>query len=411
METIYRRCAGLDVHKETVEVNVRLLDERGHLQSEVRQFATFTRDLLEMSDWLGGQGVTHVAMESTGVYWKPIFNVLEERFEVLLVNARHVKNVPGRKTDVRDCQWLAQLLQHGLLRGSFIPNREIRELRDLTRHRTQLVAEKVRVGNRIEKVLEDANIKLGSVASEVLGKSGRAMIKDIIRGEKNVEKLADHARKRLKNKKSDLRLALHGYIREHHRFMLKLLWDQLMEVEKLIERIEKRIDEQMAPFEEAVERMDEIPGIDHRVAQTVIAEMGVDMNRFPTHRHLASWTGMCPGNNESAGKRKSGKTTKGNRWLRTALVQAAWAASHTKSTYFSAQYSRLSRRRGRKRALVAIGHSILVTIYYILKDHECYRDLGHNYFDLLNQKYLTKHLVKRLESLGHKVSLEPLAAA
>jgi len=411
METIYRCCAGLDVHKETVEVNVRRLDDKGRLHSETRQFRTFTKALLEMSDWLAEEGVTHVAMESTGVYWKPIFNILDGCFEVLLVNARHVKNVPGRKTDVNDCQWIGQLLQHGLLRGSFVPSRELRELRDLTRHRTQLVAEKTRVSNRFHKVLEDANIKLGSVATDILGKSGRAMLKDLISGKDDPEQLAEHARGRLKNKKAELQLALQGHVSKHHRFMLKLLWDQLMEVEKLIARVEERIDEQMRPFEEAVELMCEVPGIDRQVAHTIIAEMGVDMSQFPTHRHLASWAGMCPGNNESAGKRKSGKTTKGSKWLRKALVQAAWASSHTKDTYFSAQYSRLARRRGRKKALVAVGHSILVAVYYILKKHECYKDLGHDYLDLRNQRYLTKHLVKRLEGLGHKVSLEPVAAA
>lgn len=274
-----------------------------------------------------------------------------------------------------------------------------------------MVAKKSRVANRIHKVLEDANIKLASVASEVLGKSGRAMLQDIIQGERDPVKLADHASKRLKNKKDELRSALQGHVSEHHRFMLKLLWDQLMEVEKLIARVDERIDEQMRPFEEAVELMCEVSGIDRQVAHTIIAETGVDMSHFPTHRHLASWAGMCPGNNESAGKRKSGKTTKGSNWLRKALVQAAWATSHTKNTYLSAQYSRLAQRRGRKKALVAVGHSILVAVYYILENHECYEDLGHDHFDLRNQRYLTKHLVKRLEGLGHKVSLEPVAAA
>lgn len=411
MDTIYTCCAGLDVHKKTVEVNVRRLDEGRRSHSETRQFRTFTRDLLEMSDWFAEQGVTHVAMESTGVFWKPIFNILEGNFEVLLVNARHVKNVPGRKTDVKDCQWLAQLLQHGLLKGSFVPSREIRELRDLTRHRAQLVAEKTRTTNRIHKVLEDANIKLGSVASDILGVSGRDMIQGIIAGEEDPAKLADYARRRLKNKIPELRLALKGYVGEHHRFMLKLLWDQLTQVEALIERIEERIDEQMAPFDWAVELMVEVPGIDRRVAQSLVAEMGVDMSQFPTDKHLASWAGMCPGNNESGGKRKSGRTTKGSRWLRQTLVQAAWAASHTKDTYLSAQYRRLASRRGKKRALVAVGHTILVSVYHMLKNHECYEDLGSDYFDVRNERYLTRYHIKRLEDLGHKVTLEDHQAA
>jgi transposase len=407
METIYRCCAGLDVHKRHVEVNVRRLDEGGQLHSETRRYGTFTRELFEMSDWLWEEGVTHVAMESTGVFWKPIYNILEGRFEVLLVNAAHVKQVPGRKTDVADCQWLAQLLQYGLLKGSLVPSCELRQLRDLTRQRAQLVSEKTRVANRIHKVLEDANIKLASVATDILGVSGRAMIEEIIAGEDDSIKLASHARRRLKNKTPELTLALEGHVNEHHRFMLGLLWQHLSQLESLIERLEQKIDEQMAPFEPALELIDEIPGIDRRVAQSIIAEIGTDMSPFPTDMHLSSWAGMCPGNNESAGKRKSGKTTKGSRWLRQSLVQAAWAASHAKGSYFAAQYSRLARRRGRKRALVAVGHSMLVTIYYMLKHSMPYQDLGADYFDKRNQQYLTNQLVKRLEALGHKVTLEP----
>lgn len=408
MDTVYGSCAGLDVHKETVEVNVRRIDEQGGLQSEVRKFRTFTKDLLELSDWLAEQAVTHVAMESTGVFWKPIYNILEGNFKVLLVNARHIKHVPGRKTDVKDCQWIAQLLQHGLLRGSFVPSRELRELRDLTRHRTQLVAEKTRVANRIGKILEDANIKLGSVATDILGVSGRAMLKDMIGGQQDPSKLAGHARRRLKNKIPELKLALQGHVSEHHRFMLQLLWDELNQVESLIAKLEERIEQRMALFAEAVERLDEIPGVDRRVAHVIIAEIGVDMDQYPTDGHLASWAGICPGNNESAGKRKSGRTTKGSRWLRGALVEAAWAASHTKETYLSAQYSRLAPRRGKKRALVAVGHSILVSAYHVLKHHEGYEDLGHDYFDQRNQRHLKRYLVKRLENLGFQVTLEPV---
>lgn len=407
MEVIYQCCAGLDVHKATVEVNVRRREEGGKLQSEVRRFRTFTRDLLEMSDWLAEQGVTHVAMESTGVFWKPIYNILEGQVEVLLVNARHIKHVPGRKTDVLDCQWLAQLLQCGLLKGSFVPDRELRELRDLTRHRAQLIAEKTRTVNRIHKLLEDTNIKLGAVAADIVGVSGRAMLQQLIAGEADPVKLSGQARGRLKKKLPELQLALQGKVSEHHRFMLKLLWDQLTQVEALLQRLEERIEQQMAPFEEAVAWLDEIPGIDRRVAEVIIAEIGLNMGQFPSDRHLASWAGMCPGNNESAGKRKSGKTTKGSRWLRHALVQAAWAASHTKDSYFSAQYHRLARKRGKKRALVAVGHSILVAVYHVLQGPDRYQDLGPNYFDLRDQHHVTKYLVKRLESLGHKVTLEP----
>jgi transposase len=411
MEIIYQSCAGLDVHQETVEVNVRRREEGGKLYSEVRRFRTFTRDLLELSDWLAEQGVTHVAMESTGVFWKPIYNILEGRFEVLLVNARHIKHVPGRKTDTLDCQWLAQLLQCGLLKASFVPPREIRDLRDLTRHRAQLIAERTRAANRIHKILEDTNIKLGAVATDILGVSGRAMLQQLIAGEDDPAKLSEQARGRLKQKKPELRLALQGTVSEHHRFMLQLLWDQLTQLEALLQRLEERIEEQMAPFEEAITRLDEIPGIDRRVAQVIAAEIGLNMGQFPSDRHLSSWAGMCSGNNQSAGKRKSGRTSPGSRWLKQALVQAAWAASHTKNSYLAAQYQRLVRRRGKKRALVAVGHSILVALYHVLQGPERYQDLGPNYFDLRDQRHVTKYLVKRLESLGHKVTLEPCPQA
>jgi len=298
-------------------------------------------------------------------------------------------------------------LQCGLLKASFVPPREIRDLRDLTRHRAQLIAEKTRTANRMHKILEDTNIKLGAVATDILGVSGRAMLQQLIAGEDDPVKLSEQARGRLKQKKPELELALQGKVSEHHRFMLKLLWDQLLQLETLIQRLEERIEQQMAPFEEAVTRLDEIPGIDRRVAQVIAAEIGLNMGQFPSDHHLSSWAGMCSGNNESAGKRKSGKTTPGSRWLKQALVQAAWAASHTKHSYFAAQYSRLARRRGRKRALVAVGHSILVVVYHLLQGPEHYQDLGANYFDLRDQQHVTKYLVKRLESLGHKVTLEP----
>lgn len=411
METIYRKCAAVDVHKKTVEVCARCLDEKGKLRTETRQFPTVTCELLRMSDWLASQGVTHVAMESTGVYWKPIFNLTEDRFTLLLVNARHVKQVPGRKTDIKDCQWLAQLLQHGLLTGSFVPPKPQRELRDLVRHRSQLVAEKGRVANRIQKTLEDANIKLASVAADILGASSRAMIGRIIAGETDPQQLAELARCRLREKIPELRLALEGRVTDHHRFLLKILWKELESVEALIAELEARIDAMTRPFSEQMDRLTQIPGIERRVAQTLLAEIGPDMSPFPSDAHLASWAGICPGNNESAGKRKSGRTTKGSRWLRQALVQAAWAATHTRKSYLAAQYRRLARHRGRKRALVAVGHSILRIVYHMLKYNLDFQELGADYFDKLNPERLQRYLIKRLEGLGLQVTMQTLVAA
>jgi len=408
MDLLYASCAGLDVHKETVVACVRRLDAKGKVQQQTRTFGTMTGALLELADWLDEQGVTHVALESTGVYWKPIWNLLEGQFEILLVNAHHIKQVPGRKTDVKDAEWIAQLLQHGLLRGSFVPDTPQRELRELTRQRRQLIQARAAVANRIQKVLEDANIKLGSVATDVLGVSGRAMLEAIVAGQEDPEVLAELARGKLRPKIPQLRQALTGRVSEHHRFMLRLLLDDLAQREKLIGRLTERITEVMpAPFVEAVQRLATIPGIDERAAENILAEIGVDMGQFPSAGHLASWTGMCSGNRESAGKRQSGKTTKGNRWLRATLVQVAWAASHTKGTYLSAQYRRLAGRRGKKRALVALGHTILVIIYHLLRDKTTYRELGPDYFDHLDRERLSRALVRRLEALGHKVTLQP----
>lgn len=411
METMYGKCAGLDVHKKTVDACVRCLDEKGKLRTETRQFTTMTSELLRMSDWLASEGVTHVAMESTGVYWKRMFNLMEGRFTLLLVNARHVKQVPGRKTDVKDCQWLAQLLQHGLLRASFVPPRPQRELRDLVRHRSQLIAERSRVANRVQKTLEDANVKLASVASDVLGVSSREMIGRIIAGQSDPEQLAQLARSKLRAKIPQLRLALEGRITDHHRFMLKVLWKELEFVEELIREVEARIDAMTRAFSEEIARLTQIPGIERRVAQTLMAEIGPDMSPFPSDAHLVSWAGMCPGNNESAGKRKSGRTTKGSRWLRQAVVQAAWGATQSKKTYLAAQYRRLARHRGRKRALVAVGHSILRIVYHMLKFKLDFQELGPDYFDRLNPERLQRHLIKRLEGLGLRVTVEPQLAA
>lgn len=412
MEIVYTSCAGLDVHQASVVACVRRQAGNGKVQSQTRTFATTTGAVLELADWLGEQGVTHVAMESTGVYWKPIWNLLEGLFEMLLVNAQHIKQVPGRKTDVKDAEWIAQLLQHGLLRGSFVPPTPQRQLRELTRQRRQLIQTRASVANRIQKVLEDANIKLASVATDVLGVSGRAMLEAIAAGQEDPEQLAEMARRRLRAKIPQLRLALAGRVTDHHRFLLRLLLDELTQLEALIGRLTARITEVLpAPFAEAVQRLSTIPGIDRQAAENIVAEIGVDMKQFPQPAQLASWTGMCPGNNQSAGKRRSGKTTKGNRWLRATLVQVAWAASHTKHTYLSAHYRRLASRRGRKRALVALAHTILVIVHTMLRNGTTYQDLGADYFDRLDQARLTRTLVRRLERLGHKVTLQPQETA
>ena len=411
MENILVRCAGLDVHKESVEACVRRIEPNGCVHSETRHWGTMTRDLLEMADWLAAEGVTNVAMESTGVFWKPIFNILEIRFTVLLVNARHLKQVPGRKSDVRDCQWIAQLLQCGLLKGSFIPPRSQRELRDLTRHRTQLVEEKTRTINRIQKVLEDANIKLASVASDVMGVSGRAMIQRLIEGETNPYKLADLAQRQLRGKIPELQKALEGKLTDHHRFLLKLLWKELSQQEELIVELDSKIEEHTRPFAAEIEHLDTIPGVDHRVAEVLLAEVGPDMKPFPSDEHLSSWAGMCPGNEESAGKRRRRRITPGNRWLKQTLAQAAWAASHTKNTYLASQYRRLAGHREKKRALIAVGHSMLVIFYHMIRSGASYTELGADFFDRLQPERLTHYYVKRLQRLGYTVTLESSAAA
>lgn len=409
MELVIRRCGGLDVHKKSIQACVRMLDEHGELREEIGSFGTMTGDLLALSDWLKERGVTHVAMESTGVYWKPVWHILCGDFQMLLVNAQHIKHVPGRKTDVKDCQWIAQLLMHGLLRSSFVPDQQQQDWRDLTRMRTQLVAHSTQIANRIQKFLEDANIKLGSVASKVLGKSGRAMITAMIDGIDDPATLADLARGRMKSKHESLKQALLGQVREHHRFMLQLLLDDLASTEALIKRLEERIDEQMRPFVEQLNLLDGIPGVDRRVAQVILAEVGADMSRFPTAAHLCSWAGMCPGSDESAGKRRSGRVRKANRWLRAGLVQAGWAASRTKGTYLSSLYGRLVGRRGRKRALIACGHSILNSVYHMLARHEAYKDLGAGYLDEHGGRRLIRNLVRRLEARGYKVNLTSAA--
>jgi transposase len=374
MDIIYQCCAGLDVHKQTVVACIRRVGPDGAVNPQVRTFGTMTAELLALSEWLAHHGVEQVAMESTGVYWKPIFNLLEGCFEIILVNAHRLKQVPGRKTDVKDAEWIAQLLQHGLLAASFIPPPEIRELRDLTRQRTQLIRDRATVANRIQKVLEDANIKLASVASDVLGVSGRAMIRAMIDGRDDPKELAELAQRRLRGKIPALRRALHGRVTDHHRFLLRGLLDQIEFLETLIGRFDERIEEAMAPLGEAAQRLQAIPGVGQQATEVIVAEVGTDMTKFPTAGHLSSWAGICSGNNESAGKRRTGKTTKGSQWLRTTLVQVAWAASRTKETIFSASYRRWAKRLGKKKALVAVAHKILVVIWCLLKRRSEYQE-------------------------------------
>jgi transposase len=375
MDVLHDCCAGLDVHKCTVVACVRRVDPAGKVFKNIKTFATMTHDLLNLGDWLAAQGVRVLAMESTGTYWKPVFNLLEGRFSVVLVNAHHIKQVPGRKTDVKDSEWIAQLLQYGLLRPSFIPPRPTRELRDLTRQRTQLTGEKTAIGNRILKVLEDANIKLDSVASHALGASGRDMIEAIIRGEFDPVKLADLARRRLRGKIPQLQLALRGSVTEHHRFLLRTEMDHLDHLERLIRRYDERIEEALRPFEAELGRLMTIPGVAHRVAEVILAEIGMEMDRFPTAGHLSSWAGLACGNNESAGKRRSGRTPPGDRWLKTALVQAAWAAFRAKGTHLSKKFHRIAGSRGKKRAAVSVAHTILVIVYHLLKEGTSYQEI------------------------------------
>ena len=406
MQVLHERCCGLDVHKDSVVACVLI----GTVPPQVRSFGTTTLALLALGDWLGEQGVTQVAMESTGVYWKPIWNLLEERFALLLANAQHIKNVPGRKTDVQDCQWIAQLLRHGLLRPSFVPARAQRQLRELTRGRSQLVADRARVANRIQKVLEDANVKLGSVVSDILGKSGRAMLGALSgQAPATPEAVADLARGMLRRKIPRLREALVHGLNDHHRFLLHQLLEQVEHLEGQIQAFEQQIAQVMIPFEPQLAKLDAIPGINRRAAQAILAEIGVDMSRFPTAGHLASWAGLCPGNHESAGRRKSGRTRDGNRWLCQMLAQCAWAAARTQQSYFHQQYHRLKARRGHKRALIAVAHSILVTIWHLLSKPQPYTDLGPDYFHRADADHQRQRLIRKLEQLGYEVHLSPAA--
>lgn len=407
MKAIYERVAGLDVHKKVIVACIRVLLPNGDSQMEKRNFGTMTVDLLALSDWLLGHEISHVAMESTGEYWKPVFNILENNFEVIIVNAQHISKVPGRKTDQSDAEWIAELMQYGLLKASFVPPLGQRELRELTRYRSTFVRERATWSNRVQKVLESANIKLASVASNVLGVSGRAMLNALLEGQATPGQMAELAKGRLREKREELSQALEGRVKAHHRFVLAELLCQIDNLDEAIARFDKQVEEYCRPFEEAVSLLDTIPGVGRETAEIIVSEIGTDMSHFPSADHLASWAGVSPGNNESAGKRRSGKTRPGNKSLRAALNQAAHAVAHTKNNYLVAQYHRLAARRGKKKAVVAVMHSMLIIGYHLIQRHEPYRDLGGDYFDKQKPEATAKRLVKHLERLGFQVSVQP----
>ena len=410
MELMHRRCCGLDVHKETVVACLRLVAD-GKVTTEVRTFQTTTADLLRLSAWLAANECTHVAMEATGVYWKPVWHILDDgEFALLLANAAHVKNVPGRKTDVNDATWLAELLAHGLLRASFVPDTQTQEMRTLLRTRKQLVREQSSHVLRVQKTLEDANIKLDSVLSDVMGKSGRAMIEALIAGETNPTKLASLADRRVKGSQDELREALRGRVTKHHRFLLRLHLNQIDALAAAMATIDAQVEESLEPFRTAVELITSIPGIKNLSAHVIVSEIGIDMSRFPSAAHLISWACLCPRNDESAGKRRSNRVRKGAVWLKTTLLQCAWAAVKKKDSYLQAQFFRIRARRGQKKAILAVAASMLTAIYHMLKDGTLYQDLGRNYLDRRSTDQQKKRLVKRLADLGYAVALTPLAA-
>ncbi len=410
MQTLVERGCGLDVHQATVVACLLIVLESGKVHKQIRTFGTTTRELVSLREWLLSEGCTHVAMESTGVYWKPVYAILEGAFNIVVANAQHVKKVPGRKTDVKDAEWIADLLCHGLLRASFVPPKPIRELRDLTRYRRKLVESRSAERNRLLKVLETANIKLASVVSDVFGASGRLMLLALAEGKDTAQEMAQLAKKQLRKKIPELQLALEGKMEEHHRFLLGVQLHRLGAVEKDLAIVEQRIEEKLKPYAAEVALLDEIPGVDTALAGAIIAELGVDMTVFENVSQLASWAGVCPGNNESAGKRKSSRIPKGNVYLKTALVEAANAAAKAKGTYLRDKFYRLKARRGYKRAAVAIAHKILVAIYHMLSHRVCYNELGDLYLDKLNKHHLTRNLVHRLERLGYTVTLQQKAA-
>ena len=408
MQVLYPRCAGLDVHKDMVMARVRCVNEPLH--DETRSFDTTTSALLELGDWLAEHGVTHVAMEATGVYWKPIWHLLEERFELILANAQHIKNVPGRKTDVNDAAWIADLLAHGLIRSSFVPPAPIHALRDLTRTRKQLVREISQHSLRIQKTLEDANLKLGSVLSDVLGKSGRAILAALVRGETDPQKLADLAQGNARKKRTELVEALRGRIRPHHQELLRIHLNLVDALHQALADVDARVGKTLAPIKDSARLLTTLPGVSELTAQVMVAEIGVDMGRFPTDAHLISWAGLCPRNDESAGKRRSTRVRKGAPWLKTALVTAAWAAVRVKGSYLQAQFLRLKARRGAKKAILAVAASMLTAAYHMLRNGVEYRDLGADHFSRRDRSKAIQRLVRRLNDLGCEVQLTPLAA-
>lgn len=406
MEIQIQRGCGMDVHQATVVACLLIVLNDGKVKKQMKTFGTTTRELLALRDWLQSEGCTHVAMESTGVYWKPVYAILEGAFEIIIANAQHVKRVPGRKTDVKDAEWIADLLLHGLLKASFVPPKPIRELRDLTRYRRKLVQSRSAERNRLLKLLETANIKLASVASDVFGVSGMRMLAALVEGNATPQEMAKLAVRKLREKVPALELALEGRLEENHRFLLRMQLHRLQEVEKDLADLDQRLEEKIEPYQKQMELLDQIPGVDRTLAAVIIAELGVDMSVFQTVSQAAAWTGIAPGNHESAGKRKSGRITKGNVYLKTALVEAANAAARAKGTYLRDKFFRLKARRGYKRAAVAIGHKILVAVYHMLSDSVPYSELGDLYLDQLNQHSLTRNLVRRLERLGYTVALQ-----
>jgi transposase len=410
MEVLHPRCCGLDVHKDTVVACLRLVSD-GKVTTEVRTFQTTTADLLRLSEWLAENECTHVAMEATGVYWKPVWHVLDDgEFELVLANASHVKNVPGRKTDVNDAMWLAELLAHGLIRGSFVPDTQTQEMRTLLRTRKQLVRENSRHVLRVQKTLEDANIKLDSVLTDVMGKSGRAIIEALIAGETNPAKLASLADRRVKASQEELREALRGRVRKQHRFLLRLHLNQIDSLATALATIDAQVEENLGPFRTAVQQVVSIPGVKDLGAQAIVSEIGIDMTRFPSAAHLISWAGLCPRNDESAGKRRSSRLRKGAQWLKTTLVQCGWAAKNKKASYLQAQFLRVKSRRGPQKAVCAVAASILTAAYHMLKDGTVYQDLGPDHFNRRAKSTLKQRLVGRLQHMGYVVELKPIAA-
>jgi transposase len=411
MDVMSARCAGLDVHKRTVVACALLVQPDGSVTRTVRTFGTMTADLLALDDWLAALGIEQVVIESTGVYWRPVFNLLEAGRPIVLVNPQHMKAVPSRKTDVKDAEWLADLLQHGLLQPSFIPPAPVRALRELTRHRRTLVQARVQEVNRLQKVLETANIKLAAVASDVMGKSGRAMLDALLQGEDDPQALAELARGRLRAKRPALRQALDGRLQPHQRTLLQQILAHIDFLDTALAQLQQDIDHYAAPFAEAVALAQTLPGVAQTAAVALIGELGADMSIFPSHRHLASWAGVCPGNKQSGGKRLSGKTNPGNPRLKALLCEVAQAIGRTSGNYLAAQYHRLARRRGKGRATLAVAHSVLVILYHMLRDHRPYTDLGADYFDQLDTSRLQRRYVQRLAQLGYTVTLTPAPAA